>query len=223
MTRLFDILASLLGLLVLWPIMILVAIAVKWDSKGPVIFKQKRLTKNMREFYIYKFRSMVTHFDKDAIGIKTKVGADSITKVGHIIRKLKLDELPQLINILKGDMAVIGPRALVPKRGLAYTENEKETFTVICGLSSPASIVLMHEGYLLKQVNDLEKFDLEQIHPFKIKLNHYYIQHKSFRYDLWLTLATILSLLNLIRNETIIKDEELIHEYHELGKAAKRY
>lgn len=223
MKRLFDFVASLIAILVFWPLMLIVAIAIKLESKGPILFKQKRLTKGMKEFDIYKFRSMRTDFDKNGIGVQVKGNSNAITKVGKFIRKTKLDELPQLFNVLKGDMAIIGPRAELPRRLSSYTQWEKKIFVVRSGISSTASIVFSDEEYLMDQVKDPEKFYMEQIRPYKIKLNHYYIENKSFFYDMWLIIATILKILKKIENNQVVKDEKLLGEHRELVEATKRY
>ncbi|MGB6127782.1 MAG: sugar transferase [Psychrilyobacter sp.] len=223
MTRIFDFVASLVAILIFWPVMLIVAVAIKLESKGPILFKQKRLTKGIREFDIYKFRSMRTDFDKDGRGVQVKGGSNAITKVGKFIRKTKLDELPQLFNVLNGDMAIIGPRAELPRRLSSYTEWEKEIFCVRSGISSTASIVFSDEEYLMDQVEDPEKFYMEQIRPYKIKLNHYYIKNKSFFYDMWLIIATVLKILKKIENKQVVKDEKLLGEHQELVGATKRY
>ena len=135
--RLFDIVASFLGIIILFPIMIIVGIIIKLTSKGPILFKQRRLTINAREFTIYKFRSMRTDFDKDAKGIQVKGSSNAITPIGKIIRKTKLDELPQLFNILMGDMSFIGPRPELPRRLKYYSERDKGIFKVRSGISAP--------------------------------------------------------------------------------------
>ncbi|UUV18859.1 sugar transferase [Fusobacteria bacterium ZRK30] len=223
MTRIFDFVASLAAILIFWPVMLIVAVAIKLESKGPVLFKQKRLTKGIREFNIYKFRSMRTDFDKNGVGVQVKGGSNAITKVGKFIRKTKLDELPQLFNVLNGDMAIIGPRAELPRRLSRYTEWEKEIFCVRSGISSTASIVFSDEEYLMDQVEDPEKFYMEQIRPYKIKLNHYYIENKSFFYDMWLIIATVLKILKKIENNQVVKDEKLLGEHRELVEATSKY
>lgn len=223
MKRIFDFVASLIAILVFWPLMLMVAIAIKLESKGPVLFKQKRLTMGIREFYIYKFRSMRTDFDKDGSGIQVKGGSNAITKVGKFIRKTKLDELPQLFNVLNGDMAIIGPRAELPRRLKHYNDTQKKIFTVRSGISSPASIVFSNEEYLMNQVEDPEKFYIEQIMPYKIKLNHYYIENQSFLGDMWLKIATVLKILKKIENHHVVKDEKLLGEHRNLIEIIKEY
>lgn len=210
--RLFDIVASFCGIVILLPIMIIVGIIIKVTSPGPILFKQKRLTIGMREFTIYKFRSMRTDFDKEAKGIQVKGSSSAITPIGKIIRKTKLDELPQLFNILIGDMSFIGPRPELPRRLQYYSERDKGIFKVRSGISSPASIVFSDEEYLMNQVKDPEKFYIEQIMPYKIDLNLYYVATRSFWNDIYLIIATFLKIANKVDNSSIVKDKELLEK-----------
>lgn len=210
--RLFDIIASLIGIIIFFPIMFVVGIIIKITSKGPILFRQKRLTQNMKEFTIYKFRSMRTDFDKNAVGVQVKGSNDAITPVGKFIRKTKLDELPQLFNIIKGDMSFIGPRPELPRRLQFYSKEDKRIFLVRSGISSPASIVFSDEEYLMEQVKNPEKFYLEQIMPYKIKLNLYYVENRTFWNDIYLIIATFLKILNKVRDEDIVKDNSLLSE-----------
>lgn len=216
--RLFDIVASFCGIVILLPIMIIVGIIIKVTSPGPILFKQKRLTIGMREFTIYKFRSMRTDFDKDAKGIQVKGSSSAITPIGKIIRKTKLDELPQLFNILIGDMSFIGPRPELPRRLQYYSERDKGIFKVRSGISSPASIVFSDEEYLMNQVKDPEKFYIEQIMPYKIDLNLYYVATRSFWNDIYLIIATFLKIANRVDNSSIVKDKELLDKKKEIEK-----
>ncbi len=210
--RIFDIVMSIVGILLLFPIMIVVSILIKVTSRGPILFKQRRLTKDMKEFTIYKFRSMRTDFDKDGKGIQVKGSSNAITPIGKVIRKTKLDELPQLFNILVGDMSFIGPRPELPRRLKYYSEEDKEMFKVRSGISSPASIVFSDEEYLMNQVRDPEKFYIEQIMPYKIKLNRYYVKNRSFWGDIYLIIATFLKILNKVDDKSIVKDCKLLEE-----------
>lgn len=216
--RLFDIVASFCGIVILLPIMIIVGIVIKVTSPGPILFKQKRLTIGMREFTIYKFRSMRTDFDKDAKGIQVKGSSSAITPIGKIIRKTKLDELPQLFNILVGDMSFIDPRPELPRRLQYYSERDKGIFKVRSGISSPASIVFSDEEYLMNQVKDPEKFYIEQIMPYKIDLNLYYVATRSFWNDIYLIIATFLKIANKVDNSSIVKDKELLEKKKEIEK-----
>lgn len=218
MKRLFDIVASLVGLIVFAPVMLIVAIVVKVTSPGPVLFSQKRLTKGMKEFSIYKFRSMVSNEFREKNTVQIKGSSSEITPIGKFMRKTKIDELPQFWNILKGDMSFIGPRPELPRRLKYYNDRQKEIFSVRSGISSPASIVFSDEEYLMNQVQDPEKFYIEQIMPYKIELNLYYINHQSFLYDIWLIVATLLKIVNRVKNEDVVKDKILLSEKEEMVK-----
>lgn len=135
------------------------------------------------------------------------------------MRKTKLDELPQLWNILKGDMNFIGPRPELPRRLKYYTEKQKGIFSVRSGISSPASIVFSDEEYLMNQVEDPEKFYIEQIIPYKIELNLYYIEQQSFLYDICLIIATLLKILNKVKNENIVKYKDLLNKKERIVKS----
>ena len=223
MKRLFDFTMALLGILITGPIMIIVAILIKINSKGPVIFKQKRLTIGMKEFEIYKFRSMRTDYDKDGRGIQTKGSSSAITPVGKILRKTKLDELPQFFNIIKGDMSFVGPRPELPRRLQYYTEEQKKIFVVRSGISSPASIVFSDEEYLMNQVKDPERFYIEQIMPCKIELNKYYVNNQSFWGDIWIIVVTLLKIIKKIDNNKIVNDMTLLTKYDLLSNKVKDY
>lgn len=210
MKRLFDIVASLTGLIIFAPVMLIIAIVVKMTSPGPVLFSQKRLTKGMKEFNIYKFRSMVSNEFREKNTVQIKGSSSEITPIGKFMRKTKLDELPQFWNILKGDMSFIGPRPELPRRLKYYNSRQKEIFSVRSGISSPASIVFSDEEYLMNQVEDPEKFYIEQIMPYKIELNLYYIENQNFFYDIWLIIATLLKIINRVKNEDIVKDNKLL-------------
>ncbi|WP_418965061.1 sugar transferase [Cetobacterium sp.] len=218
MKRLFDIVVSLVGLIVFAPVMLIVAIVVKVTSPGPVFFSQKRLTKGMKEFSIYKFRSMVSNEFREKNTVQIKGSSSEITPIGKFMRKTKIDELPQFWNILKGDMSFIGPRPELPRRLKYYNDRQKEIFSVRSGISSPASIVFSDEEYLMNQVQDPEKFYIEQIMPYKIELNLYYINHQSFLYDIWLIVATLLKIVNRVKNEDVVKDKILLSEKEEMVK-----
>lgn len=214
--RLFDIIASFVGIIIFLPIMIALGLIIKMTSEGPMLFKQRRLTKNMKEFTILKFRSMRTDFDKEAKGIQVKGNSNAITPIGKFIRKSKLDELPQLFNILIGDMSFIGPRPELPRRLKYYSEEDKKIFLVRSGISSPASIVFSDEEYLMNQVKDPEKFYLEQIMPYKIKLNLYYVKTRNFWNDIFLIIATFLKIIDKVKDENIVKDKKLLLEKNKI-------
>lgn len=212
MKRLFDIVAATIGLILFFPVMLAVAIIVKITSPGPVLFSQKRLTKGAKEFSIYKFRSMVSNEQREKNTVQIKGSSNEITPIGKFMRKTKLDELPQFWNILIGDMSFIGPRPELPRRLKYYDERQKGIFQVRSGISSPASIVFSDEEYLMNQVKDPERFYIEQIMPYKIELNLYYIKNQSFLGDIWLIVATLLKIVNKVKNEDVVKDSKLLKQ-----------
>lgn len=178
MIRFFDFILSLVGLVVLAPIFIVLAIWIKTDSKGPVFYKQVRVGQNGIDFGLFKFRSMVVDADKK--GLITVGGRDPrITRSGYFIRKYKLDELPQLINVLVGDMSLVGPRPEVRKYVELYTDEQQKVLSVNPGITDYASIEYMDENEILGKSNDPEKTYIEEIMPEKIKYNMKYIQNKN--------------------------------------------
>ena len=191
--RIFDIVSSLFGLIVLSPFMLIIAILIKLDSKGPVFFKQVRVTKNGREFKIFKYRTMKIDSDKFS---QITVGKDSrITKVGDFLRKYKLDEIPQLINVLIGDMSLVGPRPEVPKYVALYTEEQREILKVRAGITDYASIEFSNENDILANETDPEKAYIEKIMPRKIELNKKYLSEISVMTDIKIILLTIKKIL----------------------------
>lgn len=191
--RIFDIVSSLFGLIVLSPFMLIIAILIKIDSKGPVFFKQVRVTKNGREFKIFKYRTMKIGSDKYS---QITIGKDSrITKVGDFLRKYKLDEIPQLINVLLGDMSLVGPRPEVPKYVALYTEEQREILKVRAGITDYASIEFSNENDILANETDPEKAYIEKIMPRKIELNKKYLSEISVITDIKIILLTIKKIL----------------------------
>ena len=178
MIRFFDFILSLVGIVVLAPIFIVLAIWIKIDSKGPVFYKQVRVGQNGIDFGLFKFRSMVVDADKK--GLITVGGRDPrITRSGYFIRKYKLDELPQLINVLVGDMSLVGPRPEVRKYVDLYTDEQQKVLSVKPGITDYASIEYMDENEILGKSSDPEKTYIEEIMPEKIKYNMKYIQNKN--------------------------------------------
>jgi glycosyltransferase len=173
--------------------MLIIAILIKLDSKGPIFFKQVRVTKNGREFKIFKYRTMKIGSDKYS---QITVGKDSrITKVGDFLRKYKLDEIPQLINVLIGDMSLVGPRPEVPKYVALYTEEQREILKVRAGITDYASIEFSNENDILANETDPEKAYIEKIMPRKIELNKKYLSEISVMTDIKIILLTIKKIL----------------------------
>ena len=191
--RIFDITLSLFGLIILLPFMLIIAILIKIDSKGPVFFKQIRVTKNGKEFKIFKYRTMRVGSDKYS---QITVGKDGrITKIGSFLRKYKLDEIPQLINVLIGDMSLVGPRPEVPKYVALYTDEQKEILKVRAGITDYASIEFSDENDLLASEEEPEKAYIEKIIPKKIELNKKYLSEISILTDIKIILLTIKKIL----------------------------
>ena len=191
--RIFDITLSLFGLIILLPFMLIIAILIKIDSKGPVFFKQIRVTKNGKEFKIFKYRTMRVGSDKYS---QITVGKDDrITKIGSFLRKYKLDEIPQLINVLIGDMSLVGPRPEVPKYVALYTDEQKEILKVRAGITDYASIEFSDENDLLASEEEPEKAYIEKIMPKKIELNKKYLSEISILTDIKIILLTIKKIL----------------------------
>ena len=195
MKRLFDIIASGCGLLILSPMLFIVAIWIKLDSKGPVFFRQIRVGRHNKNFQIYKFRSMRINSDK---GSQITIGGhDSrITKCGYFIRKTKIDELPQLINVFVGDMSLVGPRPEVRYYVDMWTPEQMRVLDVRPGITDPASICYCNENELLEKVEDPEHYYINVIMQDKIKLYLEYVEKYGFWYDLKLIFMTLYKIIN---------------------------
>ena len=191
--RIFDITLSLFGLIILLPFMLIIAILIKFDSKGTVFFKQIRITKGGKEFKIFKYRTMKAGSDKYS---QITVGKDErITKIGSFLRKYKLDEIPQLINVLIGDMSLVGPRPEVPKYVALYTDEQKEILKVRAGITDYASIEFSDENDLLASEKNPEEAYIEKIMPKKIELNKKYLSEISVLTEIKIILLTIKKIL----------------------------
>ena len=189
MKRLFDIVASGLGLIVLSPLFLILAIWIKLDSKGPVFYRQVRVGKDDKDFRIFKFRSMRVGSDKGSL--VTIGGRDPrVTRSGYWIRKFKLDELPQLINVFIGDMSLVGPRPEVRHYVDYWTPEQMHVLDVRPGITDPASIKFRNENELMEKAEDPEKYYIEVIMQEKIKLYLEYVENHSFWGDIGLIFKT---------------------------------
>ena len=198
MKRLFDIIASGLGLIVLSPLFLILAIWIKLDSKGPVFYRQVRVGKNNKDFRIFKFRSMRVGADKGSL--VTIGGHDPrVTRSGYFIRKFKFDELPQLINVFIGDMSLVGPRPEVRHYVDYWTPEQMHVLDVRPGITDPASIKFRNENELMGLADDPEKFYIEVIMQEKIRLYLEYVESHSFLGDIGLIFKTFW---------TIVKERE---------------
>jgi putative undecaprenyl-phosphate galactose phosphotransferase len=192
--RFFDFVLSLVGLVILAPIFIVLAVWIKIDSVGPVFYKQIRVGQNGKDFGLFKFRSMVVDADKK--GLITVGGKDPrITRSGYFIRKYKLDELPQLINVLVGDMSLVGPRPEVRKYVELYDDEQNKVLSVKPGITDYASIEYMDENEILGKSTDPEKTYIEEIMPEKIKYNMKYIKNRSLIEYFKIIFLTVLKII----------------------------
>lgn len=189
MKRLFDIAASGLGLLCLSPVFLILAIWIKMDSKGPVFYKQIRVGKDNKDFRLYKFRSMRPDADKS--GLITVGGRDPrVTRSGYYIRKYKLDEFPQLINVFKGDMSLVGPRPEVRKYVDKYTPEQMRVLSVRPGITSLASIRYRNENDILAAADDPERCYVERVMPDKLSIDLEYVGRATLWNDVKLIFST---------------------------------
>lgn len=188
--RLFDIIVSLILLILLSPVFLVISIMIKTDSKGPVMFRQIRVTQYGETFRIFKFRTMVT--DAEKLGTQVTVDNDSrITKTGNRLRKCRLDEIPQLLNILKGEMSFVGTRPEVEKYVNCYTPEMMATLLLPAGVTSTASIAYKDEDRLLKDAVSPDDVYVKQILPEKMKYNLEYLKNFGFFYDIRVMIRTV--------------------------------
>lgn len=194
MKRAFDIIASGLGLIILSPLFIILAIWIKVDSKGPVFYRQTRVGKDNKDFRLYKFRSMRP--DSDKLGLITIGGHDPrVTRSGYYIRKYKLDEFPQLINVFLGEMSLVGPRPEVRKYVDMYTQEQKHVLDVRPGITSLASIRYRNENDILAAADDPDKCYIEKVMPDKLAIDLEYVAKASVLTDISLIFSTIREIL----------------------------
>lgn len=190
MKRLFDIIASLVGITILSPFLILISLAVALTSGFPVFYLQTRVGKNNKDFKLFKFRSMANNSDKK--GLLTVGGRDPrITRVGYFLRKYKLDELPQLFNVLFGSMSLVGPRPEVRKYVDLYNEEQKKVLSVQPGITDYASLDYINENELLAKSSNPEETYIKEVMPAKLQLNMKYINEIGLGTDLKLIFKTI--------------------------------
>ena len=190
----FDFLAALAGLVLIAPIFLAIALAIKLDSPGPVFYKGLRVGKQGKEFRMFKFRSMVQNADK--IGGPSTAGDDPrLTRMGKFLKKFQLDELPQLINVIKGEMSIVGPRPEVPFYVDMMTPEERNVIlSVRPGMTDWASLWNFHEGEILRGSADPEKTYQEKIRPEKMRLQMKYVRERNFLVDLNIILQTVLKI-----------------------------
>lgn len=194
MKRIFDLFFAFLGIMLLLPIYLLIAIFIKLDSKGEILYKQERIGKDGIPFYVLKFRTMVPDaFSKGALTVGSR--DPRVTGVGFYLRKYKLDELPQLFNVLFGEMSFVGPRPEVKKYTDLYNENQRLVLSVKPGITDYASIKYRNENDLLAQSSDPERLYIEEIMPEKLNLNLKYINDNNVFKDIKIIINTFYTIV----------------------------
>ena len=194
MKRLFDIVISLTALIVLLPVFIVLAVLIKLDSVGHVFYNQRRVGKNGKEFYMHKFRTM--HVNSDKLGLLTVGDHDSrITHLGYFLRKSKLDELPQLWNVLVGEMSIVGPRPEVSKYVDMYNDRQRNVLNVRPGLTDPAALEYINESKILESFDHPEEAYIKYVMPRKLELNLDYIERRNFFTDLFIMVRTLMRIV----------------------------
>lgn len=187
--RIFDILFSLVVLILLLPVFILISISVLIDDGWPIFYTQERVGKNFRLFKLIKFRTMYKNADKKGL-LTTSTRDARITRMGYYLRKYKLDELPQFINVLMGDMSVVGPRPEVKKYVDLYTEQQRKVLSIKPGITDEASLKYIDESALLEQSENPEETYIQKIMPEKLAINLQYLEKQRFFYDLSIVVKT---------------------------------
>lgn len=193
MKRIFDLVFSIAGLILLSPVFLIISLLIKIDSKGPVFYRQLRVGKNNSDFRLLKFRTMKTDSDKN--GLLTVGGRDArITGAGYYLRKFKIDELPQLLNVAAGEMSFVGPRPEVRRYVDLYDDEQRKVLNVLPGITDVASIKYRNENELLEKSEDPESYYIDNIMPDKLKLNIDYIEQRSFTNDLKVIFKTLITI-----------------------------
>ena len=194
MKRLFDIVFSFLGLVFLSPILLLIVVLMLVTSKGPVIYKQVRVGRNNKDFKIFKFRTM--HVNADKLGLLSVGDKDPrITQIGYYLRKFKLDELPQLANVLRGDMSFVGPRPEVRKYVNFYNQEQMQVFKVRPGITDLASIEFRNESELLSNQEDPDSYYINVIMPKKLQINLDYLKERTLIKDIGVIVKTFFAII----------------------------
>jgi lipopolysaccharide/colanic/teichoic acid biosynthesis glycosyltransferase len=191
--RTFDFLLAFFVILIALPIWAAAAIAIKLDSRGPIFYRGMRVGKDGKLFTIFKFRTMVEDASRKGPGI-THSNDPRITRIGKLLRKIKIDEMPQLINVLRGEMSIVGPRPEDPRYVAYYTPEQRRVLSVLPGMASPAFIKYRHEEELLAKSENPEEFYLTKVLPNKLKMDLDYIDNRSFLFDITILIQSALSL-----------------------------
>lgn len=196
MNRIFDIISALAASIVVFPFCLLVAVLIKLDSKGPVLYKQLRVGKDNKDFYIYKFRTM--YVNSDPVVLTKQQNDNRITKIGRFLRRVKFDEVPQIINLFKGDISVVGPRPDIRRHVNYYTKEQMKVLSVKPGVTSPASLAYINEAEILEKSDNIEEYYINHIMQEKLKINLKYIDEKNFLYDMKIILLTAWNVIKCV-------------------------
>jgi lipopolysaccharide/colanic/teichoic acid biosynthesis glycosyltransferase len=190
--RIFDIIASLFGLILLSPVFLVIALLIKLFTPGPILFHQERVGRNGKSFIINKFRTMIVNHGGNTVSVK---GECRITPLGTILRKYKLDELPELLNVFIGDMSMVGPRPDIPKYANKLIGEERKILELRPGITGPAALNYIKEEELLASVPDPQKYNDNVVWPDKVRLNLEYLRNRSFVGDLKIIFRTFLRII----------------------------
>ncbi|MGP8217135.1 MAG: sugar transferase [Bacteroidia bacterium] len=193
--RLFDIIAALLGIIILSPFLLVIALLVVFDSRGPILYLQVRIGRDMKEFKLFKFRTMYSDSDKKGL-LTVGMRDNRITRAGYYLRKYKLDELPQLFNVLIGDMSIVGPRPEVPRYVALYNDEQKKALSIRPGITDYASIEYSNENEILAKSPNPEETYINEIMPAKLKLNLRYIDEMGLATDVKIIFSTLAKLFS---------------------------
>jgi lipopolysaccharide/colanic/teichoic acid biosynthesis glycosyltransferase len=208
MKRLFDIVVAMLALVLLAPLLALIAIAVKLDSRGPVIFSQTRVGLGGKPFSILKFRTMVNSPQGDHANVSA-VGDVRVTRVGRVLRGTFLDETPQLLNVLKGDMSLVGPRPETPEHVELYTEEEREVLSMRPGMAGPSALAFHNEEEILARHEDPHDYYVNHLMRARIRLDLGYLERASLHYDIGLLLRTlVVAVLGIKSSEEVLAEHK---------------
>lgn len=220
MKRTFDFTFALMSLVLLVPLLAVIAAAIKLGDKGPAIFSQTRIGQFGRPFRMYKFRTMVPQ--AELLGIQLTVGDDHrITKVGRWLRRTKLDELPQLWNVVKGEMSFVGPRPEVPRYVAFYTIEQRRVFEVRPGITDPVSLEFFNESAMLKHMQSPEAAYIKLVLPYKLAINLRYLRRRTVASDVFVMLATMWRLMRAaISQTTSVSDAYRAETHFDARKAA---
>jgi lipopolysaccharide/colanic/teichoic acid biosynthesis glycosyltransferase len=195
--RIVDVCIAMIGIVLLSPFLILIAIAVRLSSPGPIIYRQERIGLHGRPFRILKFRSMVVDADRLA-GNVSPVGDTRVTRVGAFLRRCYLDELPQLFNVLKGDMSLVGPRPETPEFVARYSSDEARILTVRPGLAGPSTLAFMDEAERLADADDPETYYVDTMMHERARLDLEYLTHRSLAYDAMVLVRQFVAILRKV-------------------------